>query len=301
MEKKPRQVNKATAIQRTSVPFIDELLGWSFPILDHGFIRVIDYLGDDHAIDEAARMSYGAGTKRTTEAQGLINYLMNHKHTSPFEMCEVKFHIKLPIFVMRQLVRQRMASLNEYSARYSKLSDEFYMPELEDLMHQSKDNKQGRATQLPQVTGEFVQGTMEENARRSYDLYEHLLSDDIDLARELARINLPVSYYTELYWKIDLHNLFKFLHQRTDSHAQKEIRDYADFMEWLVSKWVPMAWKAYRNYIRDAISFSGAESLMVRVALENHASLNPATKPTYADQLSNREWKEFVAKIKRIA
>ena len=294
-----RSIDTSTAITRTVVPALDEMLGWSLPVLDHGFIRVIDYMGDDDAIDQAARLSYGAGTKRTNEAKGLINYLMGHRHTSPFEMCEIKLHVKLPIFVMRQWVRHRMASLNEYSARYSVLSNEFYLPQLQDLQPQSLSNKQGREGKFDGQKAVDVRNIIQDHSMQSYQLYEWLISDGVDLARELARMSLPVNFYTEMYWKIDLHNLFHFLMLRADPHAQKEIRVYAELLEWIVGKWVPYAFDAYRVYRKGAITFSAHEALMIRAALAM-PSLSGDEKPVWADQLSMREWKAFVVKIGQI-
>ena len=294
-----RIIDKSGAITRTNVPALDDILGWSLPVLDHGFIRVIDYMGDDDAIDQAARLSYGQGTKRKNEAKGLINYLMGHRHTSPFEMCELKIHVKLPIFVMRQWVRHRMASLNEYSARYSVLSNEFYLPQLQDLQPQSLSNKQGRDGEFDGQKAVDVRNIIQDHSMQSYAIYEMLISDDIDLARELARMSLPVNFYTEMYWKIDLHNLFHFLMLRADPHAQKEIRDYAELLEWIVAKWVPYAFDAYRVYRKGAITFSAHEALMIRAALAM-PSLSGDEKPVWADQLSVREWKAFVVKIGQI-
>ena len=567
-----RLINRSTAITRTNVPFMDEKLGWEFPVLDHGFIRVIDYMGDDHAIDSAARMSYGEGTKRTSEAQGLINYLMGHHHTSPFEMClagdtriptfpcegakvkhytmkelsdafaqkgsenawvklvkirtvnpstgvvtatkikhawqtgmekvyrivteqpfgrsitltnnhpiltpkgfrsiedglsvgdeimhngipalaedvlaeighrrsqgqtiktvaealgispstvykyspkrvdrktgflkkpvgehadpraiarrtidigkcqvsgchedacdrhhidenphnnvssnliglcpkhhrhmhtrsrlekavpakivsitcvgvqpvydlevedpnhtfvaegivvhncEIKLHIKLPIFVARQWIRHRTANVNEYSARYSILDNEFYIPEIQEITAQSTTNKQGRGEMLEGVLASEIRSKMQAHSQLSYNLYEWLLSEDVDLTRELARINLPPNIYTQWVWKTDLHNLFHFLMLRADPHAQKEIRDYAELLEWIVMGWVPMAWEAYRVYRKGAISFSAHEALMIRGALAMPV-LDPDDKPTWADMLSMREWKAFIQKVEQI-
>ncbi len=294
-----RQIDKSCAITRTSSPTLDEMLGWSLPVLDHGFIRVIDYMGDDDAIDEAARLSYGSGTKRTNEAKGLINYLMGHRHTSPFEMCELKLHIRLPIFVMRQWIRHRMANVNEYSARYSILSNEFYLPQLEDLQPQSQSNKQGRDGAMDDAKAVMVRDRIQAHSLQSYAFYEMLISEDIDLARELARMSLPVNFYTEMYWKIDLHNLFHFLMLRADSHAQKEIRLYAEMIEWIVSKWVPYAFDAYRVYRKGAISFSAHEALLIRTALAM-SNLSDEEKPVWADKLSMREWKAFLHKINQI-
>lgn len=292
-----RLINRSTAITRTSVPFMDEKLGWKFPVLDHGFIRIIDYMGDDHAIDSAARMSYGEGTKRKNEAQGLINYLMKHHHTSPFEMCEIKLHVKLPIFVARQWLRHRMANVNEYSARYSIMEREFYIPASEHIQPQSNTNKQGRDGAFDEATSLNLREWLQDHSENSYNLYENLCADD--LARETARMVLPTNIYTQFYWKIDLHNLFHFLMLRADPHAQKEIRDYAELLEWIVMGWVPMAWDAYRVYRKGAISFSAHEALMIRTALTMPV-LYPDEKPTWASVLSMREWKAFIQKVEKI-
>lgn len=293
---------KGEIIPRTSVVAMNNILGLQLPVLDHGFIRVIDYMGDDHAIDEAARLSYGAGTKRKNEAKGLINYLMGHRHTSPFEMCELKIHVKLPIFVMRQWIRHRMANVNEYSARYSVLANEFYLPQLEDLQPQSASNKQGRDGKLDAESAVRVRDMLQAHSMHSYSLYEVLITDGIDLARELARMSLPVNFYTEMYWKIDLHNLFHFLMLRADPHAQKEIRVYAELLEDIVKGWVPYAFDAYSVYRKGAVSFSAHEAQIMRYALNsaNEEELDPEIKPQWADQLSMREWKAFVSKIGRI-
>jgi len=296
-----RTPDLSASIERTKSWYLENILGVAFPVLDHGFIRVIDYMGDDNAIDEAARVSYGAGTKRTSEAQGLINYLMAHDHTSPFEMCEIKFHLKLPIFVMRQLVRQRMASLNEYSGRYSVMKDEFYIPSLEQIRQQSTDNKQGRGEEVPRNQSGFVKVEMEVLNERAHTLYEFLISDDVNLAREIARISLPISIYTECYWKIDLHNLFKFLKARTDSHAQYEIRVYADIMETMIQQWVPIAYTAFVNHKKSAISFSGSEQKVLRIALASPSLLDPEIVPEYPGvSFTKREWRDFVAKVQTL-
>lgn len=291
-----------TGIKRTTVPALDEILGWQLPVLDHGFIRVIDYMGNDLAIEEAARLSYGAGTRATSATQGLLNYLMGHQHTSPFEMCELKIHVKLPIFVMRQWVRHRMASLNEYSARYSVLSNEFYLPQLIDLQPQSVSNKQGREGTMDLDTAVGTRMKIDAHSQMSYSLYELLISDDVDLARELARMSLPVNFYTEMYWKIDLHNLFHFLTLRADSHAQKEIRVYAELLELIVQGWVPMAFSAYLAYRKNAMRFSAYELEALRYAItsatpEEMAAEDPAP---WASKLSKREWAAFTKKIAQI-
>lgn len=295
-----RVIDKSGFIVRTKVDTLDDMLGWQLPVLDHGFIRVIDYMGNDQAIEEAARLSYGAGTRNVSATKGLINYLMGHRHTSPFEMCELKIHVKLPIFVMRQWVRHRMANLNEYSARYSVLSNEFYLPQLDDMQKQSASNKQGREGAIDPNLAVDTRMRLQAHSEASYALYELLISDDVDLARELARMSLPVNFYTEMYWKIDLHNLFHFLMLRADPHAQKEIRVYAELLEWIVKQWVPLAFDAYQVYRKGAVSFSAHEALMIRAALSYPDKLDPDFKPTWADQLSMREWKAFIAKIDRI-
>lgn len=297
-----RPVITDSAIKRTVVPALEKILGWQLPVLDHGFIRVIDYMGDDYAIEAAARLSYGEGTRAVSQTQGLLNYLMGHAHTSPFEMCEIKLHVKLPIFVMRQWVRHRMASLNEYSARYSVLSNEFYLPQLIDLQPQSKDNKQGRGGELDLNLAVDTRQKIDAHSQMSYSLYELLISDEIDLARELARMGLPVNFYTEMYWKIDLHNLFHFLMLRADSHAQKEIRVYAELMELLVQGWVPMAFSAYLAYRKNAMRFSAYELEALRYAItsataEELAAEDPAE---WAPKLSKREWAAFTKKIAQI-
>lgn len=297
-----RPVITDSAIKRTVVPALEKILGWQLPVLDHGFIRVIDYMGDDYAIEAAARLSYGEGTRAVSQTQGLLNYLMGHAHTSPFEMCEIKLHVKLPIFVMRQWVRHRMASLNEYSARYSVLSNEFYLPQLIDLQPQSKDNKQGRGGELDLNLAVDTRQKIDAHSQMSYSLYELLISDEIDLARELARMGLPVNFYTEMYWKIDLHNLFHFLMLRADSHAQKEIRVYAELMELLVQGWVPMAFSAYLAYRKNAMRFSAYELEALRYAItsataEELAAEDPAE---WAPKLSKREWAAFTKKITQI-
>lgn len=297
-----RPIVTDSSIKRTVVPALDKILGWQLPVLDHGFIRVIDYMGNDLAIEEAARLSYGAGTRTTSATQGLLNYLMGHQHTSPFEMCELKIHVKLPIFVMRQWVRHRMASLNEYSARYSILSNEFYLPQLEDLQPQSASNKQGREGSMDLNLAVDTRMKIDAHSQMSYSLYELLISDDVDLARELARMSLPVNFYTEMYWKIDLHNLFHFLMLRADSHAQKEIRVYAELLELIVQGWVPMAFSAYLAYRKNAMRFSAYELEALRYAItsataEEMAAEDPAP---WANKLSKREWAAFTKKIAQI-
>jgi len=257
--------------------------------LDHGFVRVIDYMGDDSAIVQAARVSYGAGTKHVSNDEGLIRYLMRHWHSTPFEMCEVKFHVKLPVFVARQWIRHRTANVNEYSARYSILDREFYIPAPEHLAAQSTVNNQGRGAVLEGEEAARVLEMLKADAGRAYDNYEAMLSQDGQqgLARELARMNLPANVYTQWYWKVDLHNLFHFLRLRADAHAQYEIRVYADLMCKLVADWVPIAFGAFEDYRMGGVSLSakGIEVLRRRLAGE------AVTQETSG--MSKGEWREF--------
>ena len=259
------------------------------PVLDHGFVRVIDYMGDDSAIVQAARVSYGAGTKHVSNDEGLIRYLMRHWHSTPFEMCEVKFHVKLPVFVARQWIRHRTANVNEYSARYSILDREFYIPAPEHLAAQSTVNNQGRGAVLEGEEAARVLEMLKSDAGRAYDNYEAMLSQDGQqgLARELARMNLPANVYTQWYWKVDLHNLFHFLRLRADAHAQYEIRVYADLMCKLVADWVPIAYAAFADYRMGGVSLSakGVEVLRRRLAGE------AVTQETSG--MSKGEWREF--------
>ena len=258
-------------------------------VLDHGFVRVIDYMGDDSAIVQAARVSYGAGTKHVSNDEGLIRYLMRHWHSTPFEMCEVKFHVKLPVFVARQWIRHRTANVNEYSARYSILDREFYIPAPEHLAAQSTVNNQGRGAVLEGAEAARVLEMLKADAGRAYDNYEAMLSQDGQqgLARELARMNLPANVYTQWYWKVDLHNLFHFLRLRADAHAQYEIRVYAELMSRLVADWVPIAYAAFADYRMGGVSLSakGIEVLRRRLAGE------AVTQETSG--MSKGEWREF--------
>ena len=259
------------------------------PVLDHGLVRVIDYMGDDGAIVQAARVSYGRGTKAVSNDEGLIRYLMRHWHSTPFEMCEVKFHVKLPVFVARQWIRHRTANVNEYSARYSILDREFYIPAPEQLAAQSKVNNQGRGEVLSGDEAQRVLDLLREDATRAYDHYEDMLSQDGQqgLARELARMNLPANIYTQWYWKTDLHNLFHFLRLRADAHAQYEIRVYAEAMCRIVADWVPLAYGAFEDYRLGGVSLSarGVEVLRRRLAGEVVTAENSG--------MSKGEWREF--------
>jgi len=232
-------------------------------VLDHGFVSLIDTMGDDDAVVQAARVSYGKGTKAVNTDRNLIRYLLRHKHTTPFEMCEVKFHIKLPIFVMRQLIRHRTAQVNEYSGRYSVMSDDFYVPELDDIKKQSTTNKQGREEgQFSKQAKERTQNFMETVHNQAHDTYHRFLKED--MARETARAVLPVSNYTEAYWKCNMKNFLHMIHLRADPHAQWEIQEYAKTMYDLVKPKFPIICEAWEDYARDAITFSGPEMKFIK-------------------------------------
>ena len=278
--------------RRAVAPGLEEILYEPLPVLDHGFVRVVDYMGDDAAIVQAARVSYGRGTRRVSEDRGLIRYLLRHRHTTPFEMCEIKYHIKLPIFVARQWIRHRTANVNEYSARYSILDREFYMPAREHLARQSTANRQGREAVLDDEGAARVLSVLKEDAARAYDHYRDMLERD-DLARELARMNLPLNVYTQWYWKCDLHNMFHFLSLRTDPHAQYEVRAYADVMLGTVERWVPLAAEAFRDYRLAAAELSAGALAVVRRMLggEEVAAGDSGLNP--------REWRELMAVLGR--
>ena len=260
------------------------------PVLDHGFIRVIDYMGDDSAIVQAARVSYGAGTKHVQNDEGLIRYLMRHWHSTPFEMCEIKLHVKLPVFVARQWIRHRTANVNEYSARYSILDREFYIPAPEQLAAQSTVNNQGRGEVLTGEEAARVLDLLKSDSNRAYDHYEAMLSQDGQqgLARELARMNLPANIYTQWYWKVDLHNLFHFLRLRADPHAQYEIRVYAEAIAACVKDWVPLAYAAFEDYRMGGVTLSGKAIAVLKRRLAGEAVTQEASG------MSKGEWREFV-------
>ncbi|NHB76952.1 FAD-dependent thymidylate synthase [Rhodobacter calidifons] len=260
------------------------------PVLDHGFIRVIDYMGDDAAIVQAARVSYGAGTKHVQNDEGLIRYLMRHWHSTPFEMCEIKLHVKLPVFVARQWIRHRTANVNEYSARYSILDREFYIPAPEHLAAQSTVNNQGRGEVLQGEEAARVLDILKSDANRAYDHYEAMLSQDGQqgLARELARMNLPANIYTQWYWKVDLHNLFHFLRLRADPHAQYEIRVYAEAIAACVKDWVPLAYAAFEDYRMGGVTLSAKAIAVLKRRLAGE------TVTQEASGMSKGEWREFV-------
>ena len=265
----------------------------AIPVLDHGFVRVIDYMGDDAAICQAARVSYGKGTKSVQNDEGLIRYLMRHWHSTPFEMCELKLHVKLPVFVARQWIRHRTANVNEYSARYSILDREFYIPAPEQLAAQSTVNNQGRGEVLTGAEAARVLDMLKSDAARSYDHYQEMLSQDGQqgLARELARMNLPANIYTQWYWKVDLHNLFHFLRLRADAHAQYEIRVYAQAICTMVADWVPHAFAAFEDYRMGGATLSGKAIDCVRRMLKGEA----VTQETSG--MSKGEWREFMGVI----
>ena len=283
--------------RRATVPAIEEILYQPFDVLDNGFIRVIDYMGDDAAIVQAARGSYGRGTKQTRDDQGLINYLMRNAHTSPFEMCAIKLHVKLPIFVARQWIRHRMANVNEYSARYSVLDNEFYTPPIEQLSAQSSVNKQGRESSLGTNRAEQILDLLKSDASQSFDHYFQMLNrnqegkeiipGETGLARELARIGLPLSTYTQWYWKIDLHNLLHFVNLRADSHAQWEIQEYARIMLNILQLWVPLVTKAFINYRTGGAHLSEEGLSVVRMLLAGE-QIDPENL-----KMSPREWREL--------
>lgn len=274
----------------------DALLDKEFKVLDHGFVRLVDYMGGDAAIVQAARVSYGEGTKKVSEDRALIRYLMRRRHTSPFEMVEFKFHVKLPIFVARQWIRHRTANVNEYSGRYSVMKEEFYIPEAKDIRFQSTVNKQGRAEEeVPDELKRRFIDFLKRTHAASYEEYERLI--DQGLARELARIGLPLSLYTEWYWKIDLHNLFHFLRLRLDPHAQLEIRQYANIMADMVKIVCPMAYEAFMDYSFNALSFSGPELKALKAHLSD---LSLTKEDIVAHGLSKREADELLKKLEKI-
>lgn len=318
-----RQESQPT--RRAVVQSMEDILYDAIPVLDHGFIRVIDYMGDDHAIVQAARVSYGKGTKQTSNDRALIRYLMRHHHTSPFEMCEIKCHIKLPIFVARQWLRHRTANVNEYSARYSILEDQFYIPGKSDLeltpsvgdapttspltvvtpengvlAAQSQTNKQGREGTLSPAESQEAVANIQHMSTEAYALYEKLLNQTADgtlidpdkqgLARELARMVLPTNIYTEFYWKIDLHNLLHFVRLRADEHTQHETRAYALVLKDVLQRWVPLTYAAFEDYVVKANHFSAQEMDVLRQNLSASQLERPAN-------LSDREWGEFCKKM----
>jgi len=289
--------------RRATVAALEEILYEPLAVLDHGFVRVVDYMGDDSAVVQAARVSYGRGTRSVRDDRGLIRYLMRHWHTTPFEMCEIKYHVKLPIFVARQWIRHRTANVNEYSARYSVLDREFYLPAPDQLAAQSSANRQGRGEPLTEADAARVLDLLRADAERCHDDYEWLLNEDDTgapadsgrpgLARELARINLTLNTYTQWYWKIDLHNLMHFLRLRADPHAQYEIRAYAEVMLDTLARWVPVSHEAFLDYRLHAAALSAPAMAVVRRMLAGEAVDKAGSG------LSPREWRELMAGLGR--
>jgi thymidylate synthase (FAD) len=298
-----RSRQESTPTRRSVSEGLEAILYQAFPVLDHGFVRVVDYMGDDGAVVQAARVSYGRGTRKVTEDRGLIHYLLRHWHTTPFEMAEIKLHVKMPIFVARQWIRHRMANVNEYSARYSILDREFYVPAPEQLAAQSTQNRQGRGNVVGADEARHVLKILTEDAERNYDHYlemlnydengEQLDADRQGLARELARMNLSLNFYTQWYWKTDLHNLMNFLRLRADPHAQYEIRAYADVILDIMKQWVPKTFEAFREHRLEAVTFSGEALKALRRMLAGETVQHSDTA------MSRREWEEFLAKIDR--
>ena len=298
-EKNQLKKQKQTTIRPVS-PELEDILYHPFEVLDHGFVRVVDYMGNDSSVVQAARVSYGSGTKKINADTALINYLIAHRHTTPLEMCEIKFHIKLPIFVARQWIRHRTASVNEYSARYSIMEDEFYIPKAQHLSAQSKINHQGRdeTKVLNEQEQKMVLDILKKDSTNSYQNYlkminqnekgEVLDQDKEGLARELARMNLPLNCYTQWYWKIDLHNLLHFLNLRADSHAQYEIRVYAEIMLDIVKKWVPHCYQAFIKNNKTGKNFSGPALEIIKKMLNGEKVLQENSG------LSPREWGELM-------
>ena len=296
---KTETMDETFTTKRATSAALEKILYDPIKVLDHGFVRVIDYMGDDAAIVQAARVSYGRGTKQVSQDKGLINYLMRHWHSTPFEMCEIKFHVKLPIFVARQWIRHRTANVNEYSARYSIMDKEFYIPAAEMLSPQSKKNHQGRAegTALSPAESARVLEILKGDSERVYGHYEELMNANNDgsvineeksgIARELARMNLTMNYYTQWYWKCDLHNLMHFLMLRADPHAQYEIRAYADEMIKIVEKWVPFAYDAFVEHRLHGTRLSKTGLAVVKRMIAGEKM----TQETSG--LTKREWVEL--------
>ena len=284
--------------KRVTAPELEKILYEALPILDHGFIRVVDYMGDDTSIVQSARVSYGKGTKKVSTDEGFIKYLMRHWHSTPFEMCEIKYHVKLPIFIARQWIRHRTANVNEYSARYSILDKEFYLPSPEHLAAQSLSNRQGRGDVLEGDKAKQVLELLKGDAEQTYNNYQTMLNERYDgsvidenavgLARELARMNLTLNTYTQWYWKTDLLNLMNFLRLRADHHAQYEIRAYADVMMDTVKKWVPITYEAFMDYRVGGTEVSAKGKEIIKKLIKGDK--------VDIDQsgLSKREWNELM-------
>jgi thymidylate synthase (FAD) len=292
------QQSQKNITKRVTSPELEKVLYEAMPVLDHGFVRVVDYMGDDTSIVQSARVSYGKGTKKVSTDSGLIKYLMRHRHSTPFEMCEIKYHIKLPIFIARQWIRHRTANVNEYSARYSIMDKEFYVPERENLAAQSTNNRQGRGDLINGKQADSILKILKEDAERNYQHYEEMLNEKYDgkiidenkqgLARELARMNLTLNSYTQWYWKTDLLNLLNFLALRADSHAQFEIREYADVMMNTVKKWVPISYDAFIDYRVGGMELSAKGKTVIQKMIKGEKCNIDSSG------LSKREWNELM-------
>ena len=292
------QQSQKNLTKRVTSPELEKILYEAMPVLDHGFVRVVDYMGDDTSIVQSARVSYGKGTKKVSTDSGLIKYLMRHRHSTPFEMCEIKYHIKLPIFIARQWIRHRTANVNEYSARYSIMDKEFYVPSKENLAAQSTNNRQGRGNLINGTQADDILKILKEDAERNYHHYEEMLNEKYDgsiidekkqgLARELARMNLTLNSYTQWYWKTDLLNLLNFLALRADSHAQFEIREYANAMMDTVKKWVPTTYDAFVDYRVGGMELSAKGKIVIEKMIKGEkCDMNTSG-------LSKREWNELM-------
>ena len=292
------QQTQKNVTKRVTSPELEKILYEAMPVLDHGFVRVVDYMGDDTSIVQSARVSYGKGTKKVSTDSGLIKYLMRHRHSTPFEMCEIKYHIKLPIFIARQWIRHRTANVNEYSARYSIMDKEFYVPSKENLAAQSTNNRQGRGDLINGTQADSILKILKEDAERNYQHYEEMLNEKYDgtiidnqkkgLARELARMNLTLNSYTQWYWKTDLLNLLNFLALRADSHAQFEIREYANVMMNTVKKWVPISYDAFVDYRVGGMELSAKGKIIIQKMIKGEKCDIQSSGP------SKREWNELM-------
>ena len=290
--------------RRPTVSELEEIMFKPLPVLDHGFVRIIDYMGDDAAIVQAARVSYGKGTTKVSDDAGLLNYLLRHRHSTPFEMCEIKYHIKLPIFIARQWIRHRTANVNEYSARYSVLDREFYIPDQVNLATQSKSNRQGRGEVLEGKEAAAVLDLLRDDAENNYNHYVEMLNEDesghiIDetrdgLSRELARMNLTLNTYTQWYWKIDLHNLLHFLSLRADEHAQYEIRVYAEAIMETVKRWCPITYDAFIDHRINSVTLSGKAIQVIKKMIDG-VSIDQEESG-----LSKREWRELMVVLEKL-
>ena len=292
------QQTQQHSTRRVTAPELEKILYEAIPILDHGLIRVVDYMGNDSSIVQAARVSYGKGTKKVSTDSGLIKYLMRHWHSTPFEMCEIKYHVKLPIFIARQWIRHRTANVNEYSARYSILDKEFYLPAKEHLAAQSKSNRQGRGDVLEGEQAKQVLDLLKNDAEKTYSNYETMLNERYDgkiidekkigLARELARMNLTLNTYTQWYWKTDLLNLMNFLRLRADDHAQYEITAYAKVMLDTLKRWVPITYEAFMDYRVGGTEVSAKGKTVIQKLIKGESVSMEKSG------LSKREWNELM-------